>query len=184
MRKLRQGSIRFLATALRRAWKDERGVASMEFVLVVPVLLAIFMASFESGLFMVREILLEQALDRTMRELRLGHIPNVTNLVLKQEICSRALIFSNCEANMKVDLQRVSTATFTMPDTPAQCLSRNAEAEPVVAVDFGQQNDLMLVRACVRADAIFPTTGLGLNLVQADGAYGIIARSAFVVEPR
>ena len=56
---------------LARALRCEDGAATLEFALSVPVLITIFMASFESGLLMTRSIMLEQAVDITMRELRL-----------------------------------------------------------------------------------------------------------------
>lgn len=169
-----------LAALLRR----DEGTASMEFVLVVPLLVMVFMASFESGLLMVRSILLEQSVDMTMRELRLGHYGKITNQLLKREICSRTIIFPNCEADMKIELERVSTSDWIMPAEPTRCINRREEAEPVITMTAGQQNDLMLVRVCLAAEAMFPTTGLGLKLpLDADGAYGLIARTAFVIEP-
>jgi hypothetical protein len=55
---------------------------------------------------------------------------------------------------------------------------------PVTQLQFGQQNDVMLVRVCVVQDAIFPTSGIGLGLPKdSQGGYGVIAVSAFVVEP-
>ncbi len=54
----------------------------------------------------------------------------------------------------------------------------------MVALQIGQQNDVMLVRVCVIQDAIFPTSGIGLGLsVDSLGGYALISRSAFVVEP-
>ena len=50
---------------LARGFRREDGTASVEFVMVVPVLLTVFMASFESGLLMTRSIMLEQAVDIT-----------------------------------------------------------------------------------------------------------------------
>ena len=47
----------------------------------------------------------------------------------------------------------------------------------------GQQNDVMLVRICVAQDAMFPTTGIGLGLPKNAGGYGLVAVTAFVIEP-
>ena len=109
--------LRRLITAFRR----EDGTASTEFVLVIPVMLTIFMASFESGLIMVRSILLEQSVDMTMRELRLGHYPNPDADVLKRQICSLSIVFVDCEANIMLEMHRVSTTTFGMPTTSITC---------------------------------------------------------------
>jgi Flp pilus assembly protein TadG len=64
---------------LARALRNEEGTATMEFVLVIPLIMMIFMASFESGLLMTRSIMLEQSVDMAMRELRLGHVSPLTN---------------------------------------------------------------------------------------------------------
>jgi hypothetical protein len=176
---------RGLTALFPKAWRREDGTASMEFVLVIPVIMAIFMASFESGLLMVRSIMLEQSVDMTMRELRLGHYPDATNQKLKKEICDLTVIFSDCVSNMKIELQRVSTTSWSLPSEPIKCVNRQEPIVPVVQpANSGQQNDLMLIRVCVVLQAMFPTTGLGLKLpLDADGGYGLIARSAFVVEP-
>jgi hypothetical protein len=47
----------------------------------------------------------------------------------------------------------------------------------------GGQNQLMLVKACAIFNPIFPSTGLGLQLVRDDGGYAVTAFSAFVNEP-
>lgn len=172
--------LRRLITAFRR----EDGTASMEFVIVIPLLLTIFMASFESGLIMVRSILLEQSVDMTMRELRLGHYPAADADLLKREICSRTIIFADCEDNIMIEMQRVSTATWAMPATPITCVNREEEVQPVLFLQIGQQNDVMLMRVCILQDLIFPTTGIGLGLPKdAGGGIGLVTETAFVTEP-
>jgi len=164
--------------------RSEDGTASMEFVLVIPILLTIFMASFESGLLMVRSILLEQSVDMTMRNLRLGHYPGVDADELKSEICSRTIIFANCEANIMIEMTRVSTLTFAMPATRISCVNREEEVQPVLTLQIGQQNDVMLMRVCIIQDLIFPTTGIGLGLPKdAGGGLGMVTETAFVTEP-
>lgn len=170
---------------LCRAWRDESGVASIEFVMALPILLAVFSASFESGLMMTRSIMLEQSLDMVMRELRLGHYVAPDSDLLKEEICNRTVIFSDCEASLMIDLQQVSTSTWAMPISPTTCANRDLDIQPVTSLQMGQQNDLILVRACIVQDAIFPTTGIGLRLTRQDngGGYEIVAVSAFSNEP-
>lgn len=164
--------------------RREDGVAAMEFVLMVPVILTVFMSAFECGLLMTRSILLERAVDLTMRELRLGHYPDVTNVILKNEICRRTIIFNDCNRNISVQFDRISTATWSIPTPPPLCVNRNDEAEPVTTLDAGQQNELMLVRVCVSLEAMFPGMGLALDLPQDElGNYALATRTAFVVEP-
>lgn len=173
-----------LLKRLRQALRREDGTASVEFVLVIPVIMSIFMASFESGLFMTRSIMLDQAVDRTMRELRLGHYPIVDADVLKREICARTVILQECEDRITIELTRVNTSTFDLPAETIACVDRDEDINPVTAFQIGQQNDLMLVRVCVIQDAILPGTGIGLGLsVDAEGGYPLVTTSAFVTEP-
>jgi hypothetical protein len=172
--------IKRFSSRLRR----EDGNASIEFVLVAPLLLMVFMAAFESGLLMTRSIMLEQALDRTMRELRLGHYPDPNADVLKAEICRRTVIFINCEANITIEMTRVSTVNWAMPNTDIECIDRAQNFLPVVQYIKPQPQDVMIVRVCVVQDALFPTTGLGLALPKdGNGGYGIVAVTAFAAEP-
>jgi hypothetical protein len=173
-----------MSARLRSAWKREDGTATMEFVLVIPLIMTIFMASFESGLLMTRSIMLEQSVDMTMRELRLGHFSQITNRLLKREICSRTVIFPDCVNNIKIEMDRVSTATWNLPIEPPHCINRAATAEPVVEFGSPGENDLMMVRVCVTMEAMFPTTGIALQLpLDSQGGYGLVARTAFVAEP-
>jgi Flp pilus assembly protein TadG len=170
----------FLPDAIRR----EEGSATMEFVLVIPLIMTIFMASFESGLLMVRSIMLEQSVDMTMRELRLGHYGVVTNALLKKEICARTIIFPNCENSMKIQMDRVSTASWNIPPQQLACINRKATADPVVSYGAMADNDLMMIRVCVTLQAMFPSSGIALKLPKdPDGGYGLVARTAFSIEP-
>lgn len=175
---------RALPRLLRRFLRGEAGTAALEFVISVPILMAVFCASFESGLLMMRSILLEQAVDQTMRELRLGHYPLPTAALLKSEICARGVILQNCESNISIEMVRVSTATWAVPTTDIECVDREQSMDPVLSLQIGQQNDVMLVRICVIQDALFPTMGLGeaMPLDGQDG-YALITTSAFVTEP-
>lgn len=174
-------SLRRKLAAFRRR---EDGTASTEFVVIIPLILGIFMASLESGLVMVRSTLLEQSVDMTMRNLRLGQYPNVDSDLLKQEICARTIVFPNCQRNIMIEMRRVSTATFAMPATPVVCVDREEEAQPVLTLQIGQQNDVMMVRVCIVQDLLFPTTGLGLAMPKdPSGGIGLIAETAFVTEP-
>ncbi|OZA12367.1 MAG: pilus assembly protein TadE [Rhodobacterales bacterium 17-64-5] len=173
-----------LIKRLGHAFRREDGTAAMEFVLAVPLLITIFMASFESGLLMIRSIMLEQSVDMTMRELRLGHYTLPDAALLKTEICKRTVIFKDCTANITIEMTRISTATWGLPTTGVACIDRSEDIQPVTSLQIGQQNDIMLVRVCVVQDALFPTTGIGLGLPKdGKGGYGVIATSAFVTEP-
>jgi len=176
--------IRDTIRRLGRFVRDEAGTAAVEFAMTVPLLIAIFMASFESGFLMVRSIMLEQSVDMTMRELRLGHYPLASADILKREICKRSVILANCEQNITIEMTRINTASWTLPTNRVACVNREEDFIPVTAFDRPTQNDVMLVRVCVVQDAMFPTTGIGLGLPKdSQGGYGLVTTTAFVTEP-
>ncbi len=173
-----------LIAQIKHLLRNEDGNPSVEFVIAVPAMLIVFAGFFENGLLMTRTIMLDRAVDMTMRELRLGHYPLPTKDLLKAEVCNRTVIFTNCLDAITVELTRVNTATWVLPTTAVACVDRDEDIEPVTALQIGQQNDIMLVRICVVQDAIFPTMGLGQLLAVDDkGGYALVSVSAFVTEP-
>jgi len=175
--------IRQFSRALRH-FGSESGTVAVEFAASLPLLIFIFMASFESGFLMIRSLMLEQSVDMTMRELRLGHYPLATADLLKAEICDRSVILTNCEDSINIEMRRINTTTWSFPTDRVGCVDREEEVEPVLVYEQGQQNDVMMVRVCVVQDAMFPTTGIGLGLPKdARGGYGLVATTAFSIEP-
>jgi len=173
-----------LRNQIFRQVKAEDGTAALDFAICIPIIMAIFMASIESGMLMTRFILLEQSVDVVMRNLRLGQYPNVTVDFLKNEICSRTIIMEGCETNIAIEMMPVSTVSWNLPSSSTGCVDRGAEVQPVINFNPGNPHEIMLVRVCVIQDAVFPTSGVGLNLPKdAGGGYGLVAVSAFVNEP-
>jgi hypothetical protein len=187
-----------------RAFGREDGNSTIEFVIVLPILFSIFMMSFESGLLMMRSVLLERATDMAMRELRTGNMdiptgstPAQVLAILKEEVCSRTVIINDCATSISIFLEPISQVTWTFPARGAECVDRApaGDIDPSTEPDIGTQNELMLVRVCVLQKAIFPTlglgddrqfVGLGEGLVRHDpayGEYGLVATSTFVNEP-
>lgn len=173
-----------LARPLAKPLADEDGTASIEFVLAIPVLMMIFMASFESGMFMARHVMLERGVDIVMRDLRLGILGNINHNDLRTRICAKAVMLHNCNTTLMIELQPVDTANWTMPTTQTTCVDRAAAIQPVTTYIPGSASEPVLVRVCVRQNAMFPTTGIGL-LLPKDGlnGYALAARSVFVNEP-
>lgn len=169
---------------LRRFGARQDGVASVEFVIYLPLVLVVFMSTFESGLLMARSVMLERAVDISMRELRLGRITNPTHDTLRDHICDNAPIFTDCQNVLLLELRPVSTATWQPLGTDVTCVDRDEVIQPVTEFNPGVPNDMMIVRACTVFDPIFPGAGLGLKLTKdATGGYQLFASSAFVNEP-
>ena len=84
-----------------------------------------------------------------------------------------------------IELRPVSTATWAPLAAATKCLDREADIAPYTEFDGGQQNEMMLVRACVIVDPFFKSSEFALDLPKHDtsGGYALISVSAFVNEP-
>ncbi|MFN3937544.1 MAG: TadE/TadG family type IV pilus assembly protein [Gemmobacter sp.] len=179
MRSLRQIVARF-----RRAARDDEGSLALDFVLVFPLIMMIFLASFEAGMVMLRRVALERSLDVVVRDLRLGNYENPTHDLIKLEMCENAWLLPNCFNSVRLELRPVSRTTWDVFTNAAACVDRDEVLQPATTFVPGGENQLMLIRACVVLDPFFPTTRLGLRLpLDATGAYQVVAMSAFVNEP-
>lgn len=169
----------------RRAVRSEEGAATIPFVIFVPFFMTLVISSVELGMLMLRDVMLQRGLDMAVRDLRLGTWSNPTHATLKTRICANAAILPNCEANLLVELRPVSKVTWEPLNSGAVCVDRSQELQPVTEFTAGVSNDMMLIRACIKFNPIFPTTGLGLSMPK-DGAgqYALVAATAFVNEPR
>jgi len=177
--------IRRLRQRICRAMGHEDGNATIEFVILFPVFMTIFLSVFESGLLMTRYMMLERGLDITVRAIRLSTGTPVTHDQVRDSICKLALILPDCANAMKVELDPINTSTWAMPARAADCIDRGSTTNKPANFTPGTSNGLMYVRACIVVDPWFPGTGLGLQLPKdSTGGYQMVATSAFVYEPK
>lgn len=173
-----------LLRPLRRFARRQDGGAMVELVIVMPVMMIIFMAAFESGLYMTRQIMLERGVDQTVRALRLGRLAGATHDDLKEEICDRSPFLADCDETIRIELRPVSTVAWDLPTTPTTCFDRDEEINPSLTPNPGVENQLMLVRVCVIQNAIFPGANIGSGIVRdTQGGYALVSVAAFVNEP-
>lgn len=164
--------------------KNEDGSSTVEFVLIFPILFGIFMSGWETSTYIMRYTLLDRALDITMRDLRLGRMPGADHDGLKDAICDRTILINNCDSNLKLSLQPIDTGTFAMPTTGATCVDRTQNVQPVTTVNPGAGDEIMLVRACVIIEGVFPGSAIGTRMPkEPGGGYIMVAKSIFVNEP-
>jgi len=174
-----------LAGRVRRRLLAEDGTLTADFVIVFPVIMMVFLGSFEAGMLMTRSVMLERAVDLSVRDLRLGLVENPTHDQIRDDICSHMIVMPGCSEALMLELRPVSTTTWNVFDGPATCVNRGEEVQPVTTWLQGESNEMMLVRACAVFDPFFPTSAWGLNLpLDASGGYQLVAMSAFVNEPR
>jgi hypothetical protein len=170
--------------SLKRFTQEEDGTSTIEFLFVFPIIFTTFLATFESGFYTLRFVMLDRALDMTVRELRLGIIAAPAMAKIKQSICAKGQLIGDCENALTLELTPVDTATWVFPTGTVECRDRGLPPKPVVEPNLGVENQVMLIRVCLAGNPMFPTAPIAANMVQSSvGDYFITAVSAFVNEP-
>ena len=171
---------------VRRFARDQRGtVAVVDFAILFPILLTMFLSGVEMGMMTVRQTLMEHALDRAVRDLRIGTGEEVTHESLRRRICGYADLLPHCETSLKLEMRPTDMRTFsTKLGGAADCINRAETVNPIRAFSNGQRSELMLLRACYVFNPIFPNIGFGFQAAKNEaGDIQLIATSAFVNEP-
>lgn len=164
--------------------RREDGSATVEFVVVFPVFLAVLLAGFEMSMITFRHTLLERGLDMTVREIRLGTGSVPQHDAIKQMICATTSFEAKCNANLQLEMRSANLRSFNALDTTPDCTDSAEPAKPVREFTGGGENELMLLRACLKYDPIFPTGTLATFLNKdASGQAKIVVTNAFVQEP-
>lgn len=179
------GMLKPLRPFLRRFRAQEDGSAAVEFALYFSVFMVILAAGVEIAYLNLRHAMLERGVDLVARDIRLntGEIPSYADV--RARICEEATILDECTDNLQLEMIQVDPRDFAGFEPGADC--RNAAQDPRPVRNFvpGQDNDLMLVRACLKFKPMIPTTSLGAQLNTDDDGYAqLIVTTAFVQEPR
>lgn len=179
--------MRPFAQMLRRFRRQENANATVEFVILFPLLWVVLISTVELGLINLRQSQLERALDLTVRDLRLttGSAPEHDDI--RDQICDISGFIDNCATSLRLEMVQLDPFNWTPINTEPQCIERIEDAQPVTDDSFvpGDSNDLMLIRACMKFEPVFSDWGLGDKLEKdPDGRVALYAASAFVQEPR
>lgn len=173
-----------LARLLRRVRKSDDGSATIEFVIIFPALMTLFLMSIEVGVMMARGLMLDRGIDIAMRDLRLGAMSPMSHSQLKKAICENALIIPQCELNLSVELLPIVQQGWAPTQSRPTCYDRAEPIQPALEFTPGSSNETMIVSACATFNPFFPTTGLAATIkLQNSGQYAMIATSAYVNEP-
>ncbi len=168
---------------MRSFIEDQSGNATIEFVMVFPVLMFFVMMVFETGFIATRSVLLERGLDIAARDLRLGTDPTIDHEKLKKLVCENSTILLNCERDLVLEVVEFDINS-AYPQNQANCIDRTEEIEPTITFNPGGRNRIMFVRACMIIDPIFPGLGISLGLRKDNsGGYQLVTYTAFMNEP-
>lgn len=170
---------------LRRFWAGEHGSSTIEFAIMFPFFITLFLSSVELGMIHFRHSMLERGLDMAVRDIRLGTGTNPTHDDIKDAICNYAGVLPQCDANLRLEMILVDPRNYNPPPVAADCVDHSEDPVPLRNFIHGGSNEMMMLRACFVFSPIFPTAGLGYQMPK-DGAGNVAmtAASAFVQEPR
>lgn len=173
---------------LRAFRKEQDGNATIEFVVLFPAFVFLFLTGFESGYYMVRNVMLERAVDVAVRDVRLGNGKVPQFAALKERICEQATIIPDCKNSIQIEMQNIAIAPggTAAVRTAAKCVDHLSTEDSITGTtyDVGEQNQMMMVRVCALSKPLFPTTGIGVGMqVDSLGNYALVATTAFVNEP-
>lgn len=172
---------------LRRFVADDGGNATLEFVVLIPFLTFFMLALGEIGVFMTRHVNLDRSLDLAMRDVRLGDQSALSPDGLRTRICDQAFLVADCSDTLMIELTSLGASGAFAPTTPTggvTCRNRTMPIQPVLQFDASGPGEIVIVRACVVVDPMFPATGfMALLPASFGGGYAVLAESAVVTEP-
>ena len=91
-------------TKISRFFRREDANATVEFVIVFPLIILIFVAAFETAMLLTRQVMMERSLDSAVRHLRLTSGVSVTHDAIRDNLCENTPILINCEESLLLDL--------------------------------------------------------------------------------
>jgi Flp pilus assembly protein TadG len=161
---------------------EERGSAAVEFAIIAPLFFFLMFVIAETALIFIAEQVMDNAVFETARLIRTGQVDNsgMSQTEFKDEVCARMSVFIRCNSSdFYLDVK--SYATFDAMEMNKPTKSDETFETPA-AFDFGDPNDIVVVRAYYQwpTNKIFGTLSLK-NL--ANGKRLIGSFSAFRNEP-
>ena len=172
------------ARFLRRLIRDEAGNSTVEIVFVLPVFFIFFFAAIEGSVHSIRQVMLDRAVDLTVRDVRVGFVKNPTHEKLTERMCDYALIIPACSRALRLEMTVNDPRAWAAPSNAIACRDIEEDNPPEITLANGANNQLMLLRACAVFTPVIPGGGVGRALLLDEGkTYALTATQAYVLEP-
>jgi Flp pilus assembly protein TadG len=147
-----------------RALRSEDGSATVEFVILFPIIFGIFLTSVDFSIQMLRQVFLDRAVDLAIRDIRLGRVQADGLEQLKQTVCSNAALTPNCMDTVTVELRPVTAQQLAAIDPQTRCIDRAANITPLLTFTPGSgAQELMMLRACTVSNPFIVANGFLLG---------------------
>ena len=184
--------------------QDDRGVSTVESVIIMGIFTTILMWTIEVGILMFRWVNFERAVNEVARDIRVyGLAEKFTNEAhpdyeagaahsyLKGAICDASVNLTDCENSVLLELSSIDL-TAGVPTLPVACRDRTDDAfDPATApsIDPGDRGEpngtsVTYLRACLIIDTLLaPNASLPFNR-DPSGGVAIRVDQAFINEPQ
>ena len=173
-----------LRRVLRRFGLSEAGTSTVEFVFLFPAIFMLFGTTLEAGMYSMQQVMLERGLDMTVREVRLGIMADPDHAKMVTATCRYAVILNDCTSQLRLEMIKTNPVNFKAPSGKVPCIDAVKDPTDLLIVP-GKNNDLMILRVCVRLKPLLPLAAMGRALTD-DGTssyYALSATTSFVMEP-
>lgn len=174
---------RFLHPLARFARRRD-GSATVEFVIMFPLVMTVLMMGAEAGWISVQRVALDRAVDLSVRDVRLGALPvDTSHNAFRTHVCAHARMLNNCEERLLLEMRAISTSNWQFPATQNDCIDLAANIAPVTAFSVGSGSSVMYLRACYLVQPFFPTSSMGLRLtLDSSNMFALRTTTGFVNE--
>ena len=163
--------------------KDRQGVTAVEFGIVAVPFFGLLLGIVEVALVFFASQLIDSGVSEAARLIRTGQAQTegFSEARFKQEVCSKVLILSDCETDLKLDVR-----TYRDFESTKSNLEHPIDENGNLVEDFGYQpgvgGDIVLVRVFYEWPMITPNLGLGPGYL-ANGDLLLASTVAFRNEP-
>ena len=117
-------------SALRRLRRAQDGSGTIEFALLAPLFIGLFLSTFELGMLLTRQMMLDRALDIAVREVRLGRLSGDVHQGIKDIVCARARVIPKCDLRLTLAMTVVDPRAWNGVEPPVRCRDRDEDEPP------------------------------------------------------
>lgn len=161
----------------RRFGRGEAGSVTTEFVLILPLLISIFATTWESGMLMMRQVMLDHALGQTLHQLRADPDQPITPARIRDGICAGAAILPDCAETLRVALH-APIAGVPLPD-PDDCAPDSGQTLPLARLTPARGR-LVVVHVCAPVAPAFASAPVSLGLPRLDDGRHVLSAAALL----
>ena len=172
---------------MRRVRRDDSGATALEFAIIAPLFFALIFSFYDVGILMLRDAMLSHAVDKSIREVRIGD--NLTPAEFTDRVCDRAFLLVNCKNTLIVDVREVGGSAVNIPTGDTPCLdAANHALKPSTEFQPNAPAKIMYMRVCAVSAPMVTAQFLGYNFAKylaagyQDGLARIVVTTAFMGE--